>query len=113
MDLSDGLADAVNQLASACGTGALVDASALPIPEAARRWFESGGQEPVRAAVSGGDDYELLFAVPPRARGRLRTVVRQARGVPVTRIGELTAAPAILLKRDGTTEPMPDGFAHF
>ena len=113
MDLSDGLADAVGQLAQASGTGAIVEASALPIPEAARRWFESRGQDPIRAAVSGGDDYELLFAVPPRSRGRLRTVIRQARGVPVTRIGELTAAPAILLKRDGVTEAMPDGFTHF
>lgn len=113
MDLSDGLADAVHQLAGASGTGAIVDASALPIPAAARRWFESQGQEPVNAAVSGGDDYELLFAVSSRRKGRLRTVIRQARGVPVTRIGELTAAPAILLRRDGVTEPMPDGFAHF
>jgi thiamine-monophosphate kinase len=113
MDLSDGLADAVSQMAQASGTGAVVDAGAVPIPDAARRWFESRGQEPVTAAVSGGDDYELLFAVPPRAKGRLRTVIRQARGVSVTRIGELTAAPAILLRRDGATEPLPGGFTHF
>ena len=113
MDLSDGLADAVSQLAKASGTGAIVDAAALPIPDAARRWFESRGEDPVRAAVSGGDDYELVFSVSPRARGRLKTVIQQARGLPVTRIGELTAAPAILLKRDGATESMPDGFSHF
>jgi thiamine-monophosphate kinase len=113
MDLSDGLADAVSQLAGASGTGATVETAALPIPDAARRWFESRGQDPIRAAVAGGDDYELLFSVSPRARGRLRTVIQQARGVPVTRIGELTATPAILLRRDGATESMPDGFSHF
>ena len=67
----------------------------------------------MRAAVAGGDDYELLFSVSPRVRGRLRTVIRQARGVPITRIGELTASPAILVKRDAATEPLPDGFTHF
>jgi thiamine-monophosphate kinase len=113
MDLSDGLADAVSQLAQASGTGALIDAAALPVPAAARRWFESQGQDPVRAVLAGGDDYELLFAVSPRRGGRLRTVIRQARGVRVTRIGELTASPAILVKRDAATEPMPDGFTHF
>ena len=113
MDLSDGLADAVSQLAQASGTGAVIDAATLPIPAAARRWFESQGQDPVRAALAGGDDYELLFSASPRVRGRLRTVIRQARGVPITRIGELTASPAILVKRDAATEPLPDGFTHF
>jgi thiamine-monophosphate kinase len=113
IDLSDGLADAVSQLAQASGTGAVVDAAALPVPAAARRWFESQGLDPARAALAGGDDYELLFSVSPRARGRLRTVIQQARGVPVTRIGELTASPAILVKTDAATEPIPDGFTHF
>jgi thiamine-monophosphate kinase len=66
MDLSDGLADAVIQLASSSGTGATIDASRLPIPEAATGVFLDRGLDPVRAAVAGGDDYELLFSVPER-----------------------------------------------
>lgn len=113
MDLSDGLADAVSAIARASGTGAIIDAGALPIPSPARDWFSARGQDPVIAAITGGDDYELLFSVPPRRHGRLRTVIRQGRGVPVTRIGELTSAPAILLKTDAATEPLPSGFNHF
>jgi thiamine-monophosphate kinase len=113
MDLSDGLADAVSQLAAASGTGARIDAARLPIPESASRWFASQGQEPIAASVAGGDDYELLFSVPPRRRGRLRHVVQQSRGVPITRIGELTAAPDIVLMREGLAEPLPRGFTHF
>ena len=113
MDLSDGLADAVTQLAAASGTGALVHSQAVPVPEAARRWFVAQGQDPVRAALGGGDDYELLFAVSPRNRGRLRTVIRQARGVAITQIGELTAQPAVVLDTNGETEPLPAGFTHF
>jgi thiamine monophosphate kinase len=63
--------------------------------------------------VSGGDDYELLFTVPRRFRGRLATVVRQSRGVPITRIGEITREPGGFLLRDGMREPLPDGFVHF
>jgi thiamine-monophosphate kinase len=113
MDLSDGLADAVRQIAAASGTGARIDAGRLPIPEPAREWYRRIGLDPASAAAAGGDDYELLFAVPRRARGRLATVARQARGVPITHIGSLTAAPGLFLVRDGTAEPLPDGFVHF
>jgi thiamine-monophosphate kinase len=113
MDLSDGLADAVRQVAEGSGTGAVVDAAALPIPAAARAWFTRSGQDPILAALAGGDDYELLFSAPRRVRGRLATVTRQARGVPITRIGTLTADRALAVSRDGREEPLPAGFVHF
>jgi thiamine-monophosphate kinase len=113
MDLSDGLADAVWQIAEASGTGATIDAAALPLDEGARAWFEGRNQEPVTACVAGGDDYELLFSSPRRFRGRLRSVRGLARGVPITRIGELTADTPVVLVRDGKPEPLPRGFVHF
>ena len=80
MDLSDGLADALRQVAAASGVGVRIDAEALPIDPAAREWWTSRGVDPVSAAVRGGDDYELLFAVPaegPRRRcGRWRGTSR-------------------------------------
>ncbi len=113
MDLSDGLADAVTQVAEASGTGARIDAAALPIHEGARAWFSSRATDAVTASIAGGDDYELLFAVPKRAGGRLRTAISQGRGLAVTRIGELTAGRAVVLRRDGRDEPLPRGFVHF
>jgi thiamine-monophosphate kinase len=113
MDLSDGLADAVAQVAEASGTGATIEAGHLPVHPAAARWFESQGQDAVRAAVAGGDDYELLFAVPSRWKGRFRNAVYHARGLPLTRIGELTNDRAVVLRRGGATEPLPRGFVHF
>lgn len=113
MDLSDGLADAVRQIADASGTGATIDASALPIDPGAAHWFESRGQDPVLAAVSGGDDYELLFTVSKKLRGRFRGVQTHAQGLAVTRIGELTTGGGVLLARSHGVEPMPEGFTHF
>ena len=113
MDLSDGLADGVRQIAAASGVGATIDAAALPIPAPAREWFRRAGLDPIVSATAGGDDYELLFAVPRRARGRLATVIRQARGIPITRIGHLTKDPRTVLVRDGVPEPLPPGFVHF
>jgi thiamine-monophosphate kinase len=113
MDLSDGLADAVTQMSAAGGTGARIDASLLPIHPASRTWFAGKGEDPVAAAVAGGDDYELLFAVPLKRRSRLRGVLQQARGLTITRIGEVTADPIVGLLRDGRLEPLTPGFVHF
>lgn len=113
MDLSDGLADAVAQIAAASGTGAKIEADLLPVHPGAAAWFAQAGQDAVDASLAGGDDYELLFAVTRRRRGRLRTVAQEARGVRLTRIGELTADPGVVLVRDGRTGPLPQGFTHF
>lgn len=113
MDLSDGLADGVRQICDASGVGAAIAAEALPIEPGARQWFERGGLDPVQAAIGGGDDYELLFTVPRRGRGRLATVARQAQGVALTRIGEVTRERDIVLRRDGKQEALPMGFSHF
>ena len=113
MDLSDGLADAITQISSASNTGAKVEASLLPIHPSADAWFTQKGADAIAAAVAGGDDYELLFAVSPKRRGRLRVVLHEARGVPITRIGALTADRSVALIRDGRTEPFPSGFVHF
>ena len=113
MDLSDGLADGLRQLAEASGTGVRVDAARLPIDPAARRWFSAQGADPVVSSIASGDDYELLFAVPPKGGGRVKAVSRQTRGLQLTAIGELTREPELVLIRNGQTEILPSGFSHF
>jgi thiamine-monophosphate kinase len=123
MDLSDGLADAVRQLAGASGTGAVVEAEALPIHPGATEILSGesklSGREaaplkaaPLQAALSGGEDYELLLAVSRRSLRRFLAVQRLA-GVPATRIGTLTAGADLVLRREGVDEPLPAGFEHF
>jgi len=112
VDLSDGLADGVHQIAQASGVGLRIEADALPIDEAARGILAADGADPVAAAVAGGDDYELLFTVRPRTRGRLRAAIRHA-GTPLTRIGVCTDDRQVVLVRTTGTEPMPSGYTHF
>ncbi len=113
MDLSDGLGDAVRRIAAASGVGMRLDAEALPIHPEARAWFEAAGIDPVRAAVAGGEDYELAFTSPPAFRGRLRHVRRRIGDLPITPIGVVTKARDVLLRRNGKDEPLPRGYEHF
>jgi thiamine-monophosphate kinase len=112
LDSSDGLADAVRQLAEASGVGATIEAEALPLEADARRWFEERGTDAVREAITGGDDYELLIAVRPRVRGRLTAALRHG-GTPLTRIGTCTADRALVLRQNGAGQPLPRGYSHF
>ena len=114
MDLSDGLADALRQVATASGVGVRIEADALPVSESVRAWWHARGVDPVEAAVSGGDDYELLFSVP-RVRGRaLRALMRRFTDVPLTRIGVVTKdAGERALVRGSTVDQLPEGFLHF
>ena len=113
MDLSDGLADAVRQVAAASGTGARIVAEQLPVTEAALKVFQDSGREPIRTAVEGGDDYELLLAIPARRRRAADALARLSRGVPLTAIGELTRDSRVVLLRAGREEELPLGYSHF
>jgi thiamine-monophosphate kinase len=113
MDLSDGLADAVRQLAEASGCGARIDAAAIPVDAGAREWWQARAVDVEEAAIVGGEDYELLLAVPPRWRGRLRHVRQHVAEPALTRIGTLTRNREIVQVRSGRELPWPTGFEHF
>lgn len=103
MDLSDGLADAVRQVAEASGCGAAIEAAQIPLHAGAT----------LDHALSGGEDYELLFAVPRRRVRLFLTAIRQAGEVPVTDIGACTKEPDIVLRAADSATPLPAGYTHF
>lgn len=112
MDLSDGLSDAVRQVAEASGVGATIEADALPIDPGTRAWFTSRGGDAALESLRGGDDYELLFAVPRQLRRRFFAAATLS-GTPVTRIGRCTAEPGVHLEGRPDTIALPGGFSHF
>jgi thiamine-monophosphate kinase len=121
VDLSDGLADAVQQMASASRVGAIVEADEIPVPGVARAVLSAESASSAQAngdwltaAITGGEDYELLFASPPRRRRALHAALQHARGVACTKIGRITRERRLVLRRGaGEDEALPAGFAHF
>ncbi len=113
IDLSDGLADGLVELCRASGTGVVVDAEAIPIDGETRNWFAGRGEDPVDAACAGGEDYELLFTVPPRRTRAFEAVQRRLGGLPCARIGTIASGAACVLRRGGIDGRLPQGFAHF
>ena len=114
IDLSDGLADGVARLAEASGVGVELQAQALPIHPETVAAAVGLGHDPVREALAGGDDYELLFTVSAKRQGALRGVQRQIGDLRLTRIGTVTKAPGLtVVHADGRREPIAGGYEHF
>jgi thiamine-monophosphate kinase len=86
MDLSDGLSSDLPRLCAASGVGARVEATTIPTVQTSARNLKSG-TTPLRLALHGGDDYELLFSVPPSKTGFLP---RRFGTVALTAIGKIT-----------------------
>ncbi len=113
IDLSDGLADGLRQIAAASGVGIAVDGEAIPLADGVGEYHRAQGHDPVCAALGGGDDYELLFTARPTLRGRLRAVKRQAGDLPITKIGIVTKAQRLVLRTASGDSELPAGFEHF
>ena len=114
MDTSDGLADALRQLAGASGVGVRVDAASVPVDQAVTDLPQPINGDADWLAWSGGEDYELLFAVPRRARRRFLHATGRKGMPPVTRIGLCTRdADCLVVHADGRETPLPGGFEHF
>ncbi len=83
IDVSDGLLQDLSHLCKASGVGAVVWEEALPLSRAYRTAAEKKG---LLYALTGGEDYELLFSLRRRDRNRLEKIGRRL-AVPVARIG--------------------------
>ncbi len=112
IDLSDGLADGARQIAAASGTGVVIDADRVPVHPGVRRWASRGSEDALSLALSGGEDYELLFLVRPRRRLSFLAAARKGGKLQVTLVGRLTREPGASLDRAGQLEVLPSGFEH-
>ena len=65
IDISDGLALDLHRLAEASGVGVRLDTSALPLAGNSERLAKRLGLDAPGLALSGGEDYVLLFTLPP------------------------------------------------
>lgn len=98
MDVSDGLAGDLTKLCAASGVSAAVDASAIPLSPGARALVRQGAAT-IETLISGGDDYEILCAIPEARFEPFAEAARRAR-VAVTSIGTIIAGSAPPAFRD-------------
>jgi thiamine-monophosphate kinase len=112
MDISDGLSLDLSRLAAESRCGAVLDTSAIPIHSDAVRLSAQTGRPPLDHALSDGEDFELLLAVPPHDAERLCR--DQPLGVPLTCIGEFITEPGLWQHTDESApSPLtPQGYLH-
>jgi thiamine-monophosphate kinase len=103
IDVSDGLVADLRHVLDASCVGAVIDPTRVPVPRGFEAASARAGADPRRLALSGGEDYELLFTLRRAVPGLARRL-----GVPVTEIGVVTSGRSLRgIPRDG------EGFTHF
>ncbi len=103
IDISDGLALDLSRMCTESGVGAVLDMERIPVSEGTRMTASVLKLNTLDLVLSGGEDYELLFA----ARGKVR-------GRPI-RVGEIVKGGGIVLRTAGGPDKTiePNGYKHF
>lgn len=117
IDLSDGLAGDLRHLLEPARLGAELLKSAIPISRAAKLQAkaESSAKPPLLAALTDGEDFELLFTIASGdAVPLLDAWKKEFPAVPLTCIGKITATAGVKLRDKDGFLPMPaHGYVHF
>lgn len=117
MDLSDGLAGDLRHILQASNVGAELHSSAIPISRAARvhARTESSAKPPLLAALTDGEDFELLFTVASKDAVPLSDAWRaKFPALKLSCIGKITAERSLRLRdKDGIKPLLVHGYTHF
>lgn len=106
MDLSDGLSSDLTRLCEASRVGARIREDLIPAPAMPSR------EQALHLALHGGEDYELLFTVPP---SKVKNLPRSFRGAAIRQIGEISRNRKLTLIEPGGRRTLlqPSGYDHF
>lgn len=105
IDVSDGLLQDLGHICKASGVGALIWNEQLPLSRAYRKL---AGRAGTRYALSGGEDYELLFCARPRVRARIENLTKVV-PVPITRVGTCVQAKKGIVVIDSAGRQIASG----
>lgn len=100
IDLSDGLGGDAERLAESCRARVTIDATVLPLAAGVTEVAVAAGRDPLGLAVSGGEDYELLAALPPQRLEEATAAVAET-GVALTHVGELLDGEGVEIRLPG------------
>jgi len=98
LDVSDGVARDLHRLCRESGAGALIEAEDLPFADRFHRLCAALAADPLELALGGGEDYVLLFTLPPDIVPPIRFGCRK--------IGQITRDKRIRLRQGGTVRPL-------
>jgi thiamine-monophosphate kinase len=114
IDLSDGIASDLKEICRESSTGAEVQVRKLPISDAVLFWAERWNYDPVRLALTGGEDYHLLFTVSRRSRTSFLKKAKEER-ISFWEIGTILkrGRGLHLISDSGKRTPFPEGYEHF
>ncbi len=117
IDLSDGLAGDLRHILKASRVGAELLTTAIPISRAAKlaSKAESSAKPPLLAALTDGEDFELLFTIAGKdAVPLLDAWKKEFPKTPLTCIGKITAGEGITLRDKSGARPLTaHGYEHF
>jgi thiamine-monophosphate kinase len=129
IDVSDGLAQDLAHICEASGVAAVIDFEAVPVAEEVGL-VTTTAEEAFEFAVSGGEDFELLFTADRSCEAELMALADECR-LPLTRIGEIVSVEqsrslpvavltqsgesvAVMIRRGDEVKPLSvRGYDHF
>lgn len=114
IDVSDGLSLDLAHILEESHCGAVLKTDSVPVADDARRLAErlADGSTPLDHALSDGEDFELILAVPPDDAKRM--LAEQTTAMPLTDIGEFVGEPGLWqVDQSGVRRPLsPRGWQH-
>jgi thiamine-monophosphate kinase len=110
IDISDGLGAEVHHICRQSAVGARIDAASIPIPETVLAAARDLNRDPLQFALSGGEDFELLFSIAPEKVADLKQTGLDC--LPVGRIVPQSEG-VVLVGSDGDLTSLPGGYEHF
>ncbi len=114
IDISDGLASELHHLSKVSKVGIIIDQKALPVAAQTIVIAKMLERDPQKYCLYGGEEYELLFTLPPREALKARALIHK-QGTACSIIGQVVKGSRVsIIAQNGKREKLTNrGYTHF